>query len=135
MNTQKEINKYVKEKDENAAEILLKPIIENIKSIDNYSLITQTIIKNIKNDNNSLLFSNLILKYSDKALAKDIEQEPLTKLYSMSLKSQLAAVRFFAIQNLKKDSDNLKEFKNQLSDLKDNEKNEKVLELLNGLEI
>ena len=135
MNTQKEINKYVKEKDKNAAEILLKPIIENIKSIDNYSLITQTIIKNIKNDNNSLLFSNLILKYSDKALAKDIEQEPLTKLYSMSLKSQLAAVRFFAIQNLKKDSDNLKEFKNQLSDLKDNEKNEKVLELLNGLEI
>lgn len=135
INTQKEINKYVKEKDENAAEILLKPIIENIKSIDNYSLITQTIIKNIKNDNNSLLFSNLILKYSDKALAKDIEQEPLTKLYSMSLKSQLAAVRFFAIQNLKKDSDNLKEFKNQLSDLKDNEKNEKVLELLNGLEI
>jgi glutaminyl-tRNA synthetase len=135
MNTQKEINKYVKEKDENAAEILLKPIIENIKSIDNYSLITQTIIKNIKNDNNSLLFSNLILKYSDKALAKDIEQEPLTKLYSMSLKSQLASVRFFAIQNLKKDLDNLNEFKNQLSDLKDNEKNEKVLELLNGLEL
>jgi glutaminyl-tRNA synthetase len=135
MNTQKEINKYVKEKDENAAEILLKPIIENIKSIDNYSLITQTIIKNIKNDNNSLLFSNLILKYSDKALAKDIEQEPLTKLYSMSLKSQLASVRFFAIQNLKKDLDNLKEFQNQLSDLKGNEKNEKVLELLNGLEL
>jgi glutaminyl-tRNA synthetase len=135
MNTQKEINKYVKEKDENAAETLLKPIIENIKSIDNFSLITQTIIKNIKNDNNSLLFSNLILKYSDKALAKDIEQEPLTKLYSMSLKSQLASVRFFAIQNLKKDLDNLKEFKNQLSDLKDNEKNEKVLELLNGLEL
>jgi len=135
MNTQKEINKYVKEIDENAAENLLKPIIENIKSIDNYSLITQTIIKNIKNDNNSLLFSNLILKYSDKALAKDIEQEPLTKLYSMSLKSQLASVRFFAIQNLKKDLDNLKEFKKQLSDLKGNEKNEKVLELLNGLEI
>lgn len=135
MNTQKEINKYVKEKDENAAENLLKPIIENIKSIDNYSLITQTIIKNIKNDNNSLLFSNLILNYSDKALAKDIEQEPLTKLYSMSLKSQLAAVRFFAIQNLNKDLDNLNEFKKQLSDLKDNEKNEKVLELLNGLEV
>ena len=135
MNTQKEINKYVKEKDENAAENLLKPIIENIKSIDNFSLITQTIIKNIKNDNNSLLFSNLILKYSDKALAKDIEQEPLTKLYSISLKSQLAAVRLFAIQNLKKDGDNLKEFKTQLSDLKSNEKNEKVLELLNELEL
>ncbi|MBF2707265.1 glutamine--tRNA ligase/YqeY domain fusion protein [Flavobacterium soyangense] len=133
MNTQKEINKYVKEKDENAAENLLKPIIDNIKSIDNYSLITQTIIKNIKNDNNSLLFSNLILNYSDKVLAKDIEQEPLAKLYSMSLKSQLASVRFFAIQNLEKDLDNLNEFKEQLSDLKANEKNKKVLELLNEL--
>ena len=135
MNTQKEINKYVKEKDENAAETLLKPIIENIKSIDNYSLIIQTIVKNIKNDNNSLLFSNLILKYTDKVSAKDIEQESLAKLYSMSLKSQLAAVRFFAIQNLKKDLDNFNDFKSQLSDLKANENNEKVLELLNGLEV
>lgn len=135
MNTQKEINKYVKEKDEDAAEILLKPIIENIKSVDNFSLVVQTIIKNIKNDNNSLLFSNLILKYSDNASAKDIEQEPLTKLYSMSIKSQLASVRFFAIQNLKSDLDNMNEFKKQLSDLKNNEKNEKVLELLKGLEL
>jgi glutaminyl-tRNA synthetase len=135
MNTQKEINKYVKEKDENVAKTLLKPIIENIKSIDNYSLIIQTIVKNIKNDNNSLLFSNLILKYSDKVVSKDIEQESLTKLYSMSLKSQLAAVRFFAIQNLKKDLDNFNDFKSQLSDLKSNEKNEKVLKLLNGLEV
>jgi len=113
----------------------LLPIIDNIKSIDNYSLIVNTLVKNIKNDNNSLLFSNLILKYSDKVAAKDIDQEPLTKLYSMSLKSQLASVRFFAIQNLKKDLDNLNEFKNQLSDLKANEKNEKVLELLNGLAV
>ena len=77
----------------------------------------------------------LQLTSTRKALAKDIEQEPLTKLYSMSLKSQLASVRFFAIQNLKKDLDNLNEFKTQLSDLKDNEKNEKVLELLNGLQL
>jgi glutaminyl-tRNA synthetase len=135
MNTQKEINKYVKEKDENTAENLLKPIIENIKSIDNYSLIINTIVKNIKNDNNSLLFSNLILSHSEKVSAKDIEQELLTKLFSMSLKSQSATVRFFAIQNLKKDFDNLKEFKAQLSEIKNTEKNEKVLELLNGLQL
>ncbi|MDD5149903.1 MAG: glutamine--tRNA ligase/YqeY domain fusion protein [Flavobacterium sp.] len=131
MNTQKEINKYVKEKDENTAENLLKSIIENIKSIDNYSLIVNTIVKNIKNDNNSLLFSNLVLHFSDKAKARDIEEEHLTKLYSMSLKSQLASVRFFAIQNLKNDLNNLNEFKTQLSELKNTEKNEKVLELLN----
>ena len=135
MNTQKEINKYVKEKHQDTAETLLKPIIENIKSIDSFSLITQTIIKNIKNDNNALLFSNLILKYSDKALAKDIEQEPLTKLYSMSLKSQLASVRFFAIQNLENDLDNFSDFKTQLSDLKIKEKNENVLELLIRLRV
>ena len=133
MNTQKEINKYVKEKDENAAVIILKSIIENIKSIDNYSLVVQTIIKNIKNDNNSLLFSNLILHYSEKVQAKDIEEESLTKLYSMSLKSQLASVRFFAIENLKKDLNNLNNFKTQISDLENAEKNEKVLESLKSV--
>lgn len=130
MNMLKEINKYVKEKEENAAENLLIPIIENIKSIDNYSLIINTIVKNIKNDNNALLFANLILKHSDKVAAKDIEVEQLTKLYSMSLKSQLIAVRILAIQNLKNDSENFSNFQVQLSELKNSEKNEKVLELL-----
>ncbi len=130
MNMQKEINKFVKEKDETAAENLLIPIIENIKSIDNYSLIVNSVIKNIKNDNNSLLFSNLILKHSDKVSSKDIETESLQKLYSMSLKSNLANVRIFAIHNLKSDSENLSNFQSQLSDLKNSEKNEKVLKLL-----
>ena len=130
VNVQKDINKYVKEKDETASEKLLIPIIENIKSIDNYSLVVNTIIKNIKNDNNALLFSNLILKYSEKVSTKDIETESLQKLYSMSLKSQLASVRILAIQNLKKDETNLSNFQTQLSDLKNSEKNEKVLEFL-----
>jgi glutaminyl-tRNA synthetase len=130
MNTLKEINKYVKEKDENAAENLLIPIIENIKSIDNYSLVINTIVKNIKNDNNALLFANLILKHSDKVAAKDFEVDVISKLYSMSLKSQLFAVRILAIQNLKNDESNFSNFQTQLSDLKNTEKNEKVLELL-----
>ncbi|WP_395056182.1 glutamine--tRNA ligase/YqeY domain fusion protein [Flavobacterium sp.] len=130
MNMLKEINKYVKEKDENAAENILIPIIENIKSIDNYSLIINTIVKNIKNDNNALLFANLVLKNSDKVATKDIEIEQITKLYSMSLKSQLVAVRILAIQNLKDDSENFSIFQTQLSELKNSEKNEKVLELL-----
>ncbi|EOG6896954.1 glutamine--tRNA ligase/YqeY domain fusion protein, partial [Flavobacterium psychrophilum] len=106
MNMLKEINKYVKEKDENTAKNTLIPIIENIKSIDNYSLVINTIVKNIKNDNNALLFANLVLKHSDKVIAKDIEIDHLTKLYSMSLKSQLASVRILAINNLKNDSEN-----------------------------
>jgi glutaminyl-tRNA synthetase len=133
MNTQKEINKYVKEKEDNNAKIILNAVVDNIKSIDNYSLLIQTIVKNVKNDNNALLFSNLILHYSDKVAAKDIETEPLTKLYGMSLKSQMSAVRILAIQNLKKDLNNWSNFKTQLSELKNAEKDEKVLELLNGL--
>nr|WP_315130427.1 glutamine--tRNA ligase/YqeY domain fusion protein [uncultured Flavobacterium sp.] len=133
MNTQKEINKYVKEKEETAADLILESIIENIKSIDNFSLINQTIVKNIKNDNNSLLFANLILEHSDKVKASDIELESLTKLYIMSLKSQLAKVRISAIQNLKHDTLNFDDFKDQLFDLKNSEKNEKVFELLNDL--
>ncbi|WP_134353397.1 glutamine--tRNA ligase/YqeY domain fusion protein, partial [Flavobacterium psychrophilum] len=117
MNMLKEINKYVKEKDENTAKNTLIPIIENIKSIDNYSLVINTIVKNIKNDNNALLFANLILKHSDKVIAKDIEIDHLTKLYSMSLKSQLASVRILAINNLKNDSENFSNFQTQLAEL------------------
>ncbi len=130
MNMQKEINKYVKEKDESEAEKLLISIIENIKSIDNYSLIVNTIIKNIKNDNNALLFSNLILKHADKILAKDFETDVISKLYAMSLKSQLVLVRILAIQNLKNDTTNFNNFQTQLLELKSSEKNNKVLELL-----
>ncbi|MGO4817174.1 glutamine--tRNA ligase/YqeY domain fusion protein [Flavobacterium sp. W22_SRS_FP1] len=135
MNTQKEINKYVKEKDASNSDLLLKNIVASIKSIDNYSLVNQTVVKNVKNDNNSLLFANLILANSDKVQTKDIESDILIKLYSMSLKSQLAAVRILAIENLIKDSINFENFKNQLSELKTNEKNENILDLLSSLNI
>jgi glutaminyl-tRNA synthetase len=133
MATQKEINKYVKEKEETNAGLLLKSIVDNIKSIDNYSLISQTIVKNVKNDNNSLLFANLILQNSDKITAKDIDQDALLKLYGMSLKSQMPTVRVLAIENLKKDAVNFQEFTNQLSELRKVEKNKNVLDLLEDL--
>jgi len=133
MATQKEINKYVKEKEASNAAVILNTIIDNIKSIDNYTLMNQTIVKNVKNDNNALLFAHLILHYSDKVHAKDIELEPLTKLFGMSLKSQMPAVRLLALQNLNMDSNLAKDFKVQLAALKDTEKDTKVLELLNEL--
>ncbi|WP_016989599.1 glutamine--tRNA ligase/YqeY domain fusion protein [Flavobacterium sp. ACAM 123] len=135
MNTQKEINKYVKEKEAANANLMLENIVANIQSIDNFSLINQTVVKNVKNDNNALLFANLILKYSDKVQANDIEKDVLTKLYSMSLKSQLAAVRILVIENVKVDADNFDEYKKLLSELKNTDKNEKVLDLLNGLNL
>ena len=133
MNTQKEINKYVKEKDASAAESILKTIIENIKTIDNYSLVNQTIVKNIKNDNNSLLFANLILEHSDKVNPSDIDFEALSKLYTMSLKSQLALVRIAVLQNLIHDTVNFENFKPTLFELKATEKNETVVSLLNQI--
>ena len=133
MNTQKEINKYVKEKDASAAKAILKTIIENIKTIDNYSLVNQTIVKNIKNDNNSLLFANLILEHSNKVNPSDIDSEALSKLYTMSLKSQLALVRIAVLQNLIHDAVNLENFKPTLFELKATEKNESVISLLNQI--
>ena len=133
MNTQKEINKYVKEKEDSVAESILKTIVENIKTIDNYSLVNQTIVKNIKNDNNSLLFANLILEHSDKVNPSDIDSEALSKLYTMSLKSQLALVRIAALQNLIHDTVNFENFKPTLFELKATEKNETVVSLLNQI--
>jgi glutaminyl-tRNA synthetase len=135
MNTLKELNKYVKEKDENAAEVILKPIVENIKSIDNYSLIINTIVKNIKNDNNALLFANLVLHYSKEERLITIfpDSESLKKLFSMSLKSQLADVRKYALINLKKEPLFILQFQDDIEKLKNSEKNEKVLELLNTI--
>jgi glutaminyl-tRNA synthetase len=135
MNTQKEINKYVKEKDLTNAALVLDSIVANIRSIDNFSLINQTVVKNVKNDNNALLFANLILKHSDRVESKDIEKEVLTKLYGMSLKSQLPAVRILAIENIKADGESFDEFKMQLTALKNSEKNEIVLDFLNELKI
>jgi glutaminyl-tRNA synthetase len=43
----KEINKY-KRKGRNNANLILNTIVDNIKSIDNYSLIIQTIVKALK---------------------------------------------------------------------------------------
>ncbi|MGG7034913.1 MAG: glutamine--tRNA ligase/YqeY domain fusion protein [Flavobacterium sp.] len=128
MNTQKEINKYLKEKDLDTSDIILKNIISNIKSVDNYSLLTQTIAKNIKNDNNSLLFANLILLHNYKI--NEFDFELLTKLVSMSFKSQLAVLRYNAILNLKSDSSLLSKFENQITELKNNEKDQLVLSVL-----
>ncbi|OOG70790.1 glutamine--tRNA ligase/YqeY domain fusion protein [Flavobacterium sp. A45] len=133
MNTQKEINKYVKEKEEKNASLLLNTIVENIKSIDNFSLICQTLVKNVKNDNNSLLFANLLLHFSDKVKSNDIDLEIVHKLYTMSLKSQLAAVRIFVLLNLKRDLVNYSVFETQIAELRNTEKNEKVLEVLNSI--
>ncbi|WP_296146293.1 glutamine--tRNA ligase/YqeY domain fusion protein [uncultured Flavobacterium sp.] len=128
-NSLKEINKYFKvgtDEERNAVE---KSIGEELKNVSNFSLLQNTLKKNINNNKSSLLFSNFLLKYSN-LKTSDIETETLHKLYSMSLKSESPFVRFEVIQNLKKDEVNFGEFSGQISDLKNSEKSELVLNLL-----
>jgi glutaminyl-tRNA synthetase len=73
----------------------------------------------------------LILQHSDKVTTSAIDSESLLKLYTMSLKSQLALVRIAVLQNLISDTNNSENFKNLLNELKATEKNELVLSFLN----
>jgi len=106
---------------------------ENYKTalagINNYSLLKNEFTKVSKNDKNALLYKNFILSFS-KLKASDFDNETLQKLYAMSLKSESPFVRFEAIQNLKSDLENLNEFQQQLSNLKNSEKDEMVLKSL-----
>jgi glutaminyl-tRNA synthetase len=133
MNSLKEINKYFKVDSKEERINIQNAIGESIKSIENFSLLINSINKNINNNKSSLLFANFILKYSNKIKHSDLEIELLTKLYSMSLKSESSFVRYEVIKNLKNDEVNLNHFQSQLSELKNSEKNEKVLELLNTI--
>lgn len=131
--TQKEINKFVKESDAAKRSEILTVIHNNISSINNYSLLLQTVVKNIKNDNKELLFSNLILRYSGQVNLSDMELEDEDKLIMMSLKSNLPSLRVIAIQNLMTDQLGKDIFKTQLLSMKENEKDQYVIEELNKI--
>jgi glutaminyl-tRNA synthetase len=133
-NALKEINKYFKVEEEERRTIEYT-IGENIKTLTNFSLLQNALKKNINNTKSSLLFSNFMLKYSTVIQVSNIDAETLHKLYTMSLKSESPFVRYETLQNLKKDLKSLNEFKTQLSELKNSEKNEQVLELLNTFEL
>jgi glutaminyl-tRNA synthetase len=60
MNTQKKINKYVKEKEASNSDLILNNIVANIQSVDNFTLINQTVVKTLKMTIMLLLFANLI---------------------------------------------------------------------------
>lgn len=128
-NSLKEINKYFKVATDDERNAVEKTIGEELKNVSNFSLLQNTLKKNINNNKSSLLFSNFLLKYSS-LKNSDIDLEILHKLYAMSLKSESPFVRLEVIKNLKKDEINFAEFSSQLSELKNSEKNEQVLNLL-----
>ncbi len=128
-NSLKEINKYFKVATHEERNAVEKAIGEELKNVANFSLLQNTLKKNINNNKSSLLFSNYLLKYSS-LNPSDVETETLHKLYSMSLKSESPYVRLEVIKNLKNDETNHSEFSSQLTELKNSEKNEEVLNLL-----
>lgn len=128
-NSLKEINKYFKVGTDDERNSVEKSIGAELATVSNFSLLQNSLKKNINNNKSSLLFSNFLLKYSN-LKTSDIETETLHKLYSMSLKSESPFVRVEVIQNLKRDEVSFKEFSVQLSDLKNSEKSELVLNLL-----
>jgi glutaminyl-tRNA synthetase len=132
-NSLKEINKYFKADTDEERLAIENPIGENLKMISNFSLLNQALRKNINNNKSSLLFANFLLKHASGIKPAEVETEILRKLFSMSLKSESPFVRYEAIQNLKRDIETFNAFKPQLSELKDSEKNEKVLELLSQI--
>lgn len=134
MNTQKEINKYVKEQNQIHAQIILDIIIKNIQSIENFSLLHQNIIKNIKNDNNALLFSNLIFLHSNVLTISDFENDQIDKLISMSLKSNIYVVRLYALKVLSKFALIFK-YQNEINQLASIEKNDIVLNFIHDIKI
>lgn len=134
MNTQKEINKYVKEQNDIHAQIILDIIIKNIQSIENFTLLHQNIIKNIKNDNNALLFSNLIFLHSNVLTISDFENDQIDKLISMSLKSNIYVVRLYALKVLSKFALIFK-YQNEINQLASIEKNDIVLNFIYDIKI
>ncbi|HQK40461.1 MAG TPA: glutamine--tRNA ligase, partial [Flavobacterium alvei] len=99
-----------------------KAIGETLAGIANYSLLQNSFKKNINNNKTSLLFAQLILKYSS-LKSSDFEKEDVSKLYSMSLRSESSFVRSRAILNLlniETDSEFVNSFKEEILKLKSN---------------
>lgn len=129
-NSLKEINKYFKTEQVQEKAEIEKTIGETLKSVENFSLLQNALRKNINNNKSSLLFVNWLMKYSYTIKPANTDVETMQKLYTMSFKSESPIVRLQAIENLKKDLVNLKALQSNLTELKNSEKDEKVLSAL-----
>lgn len=132
-NSLKEINKYFKVESQDERNAVEKMISESIESIANFSLLQNALRKNINNNKSSLLFAQFLLKHSTVMKASDFDAETIHKCYAMSLKSESPFVRFEAIRNLINDTSNLEHFRTTLNEMKNTEKSEIVLSVLNSL--
>ncbi len=98
-NALKDINKYFKVNTREERIAIRTAIGETLAEISNYSLLQNSFKKNINNNKSSLLFANLILKYAPLKIS-DYDNEEISKLFTMSLRSESTFVRSRAILNL-----------------------------------
>ncbi|RZJ71943.1 glutamine--tRNA ligase/YqeY domain fusion protein [Flavobacterium sp.] len=129
-NSLKEINRFFKANSDEERDAIEKSISENIKSLENFSLIQNSFRKNIANNKSALLFANWLVKYSDKIQLSAIEEEIVEKFYGMSLKSESPFVREEILHQLKNKTEVASIFSEEIAKLKSVEKNERVLQLL-----
>ena len=121
-NALKDINKYFKVNTREERIAIRTAIGETLAEISNYSLLQNSFKKNINNNKSSLLFANLILKYAPLKIS-DFDNEEISKLFTMSLRSESTFVRSRAILNLNKlafDSEFKNFFKDEILKLKEN---------------
>ncbi|WP_278034466.1 glutamine--tRNA ligase/YqeY domain fusion protein [Flavobacterium nitratireducens] len=121
-NALKDINKYFKVNTREERIAIRAAIGETLSGISNYSLLQNSFKKNINNNKSSLLFANLILKYAPLKIS-DFDNEEISKLFTMSLRSESTFVRSRAILNLNKlafDSEFKNFFKDEILKLKEN---------------
>lgn len=128
-NSLKDLNKYFKVGTSDERSAIETQMALNLSTVTNFSLLQNALKKNINNNKTSLMFSNLLLKYS-KLTYKDVDSQILQKLYTMSLRSESAFVRYESILNLKSDLENHQQMLSILEDLKGKEKDQNVLEIL-----
>jgi glutaminyl-tRNA synthetase len=130
-NSLKEINRYFKADSPEERTAIEKTIGGSLAILTNFSLIQNALRKNINNNKSSLLFANWLLKYVLKP--SDVDEEVLEKLYSMSLKSESPFVRAEAVTALKSDRIYFSSFKERLIEMKSNEKDNLVIQLLSNI--
>ena len=136
-NCLKDINKYFKVATKPERLAIETAIGESLLKIENYSLLQNSFKKNINNNKSSLLFANFILKYSSLQFS-DLDLEDVSKLVTMSLRSESPFVRCKILLNLRDftDSDFINSFKEEILKLKENPPKssiEREIELLNQI--
>ncbi|MGH2665277.1 glutamine--tRNA ligase/YqeY domain fusion protein [Flavobacterium sp.] len=125
----KNINSFFKTNDLEKRQEFEVTFKSTISIIENTDLLLNSFNKSLSNinDKNSLLFANLIIEHSNSLDVETIEIDKLQKLFNFSGASQSNIVRSEMVKAFGSKKYLLDHFREKLSDLKENENDEMVL--------